>query len=182
MSIAAKNEPGAEEETHISAAMRAVVGGEISRRVSFPVADSDIRKWAIAVYYPRRPPPRFWDTAYIATTLGGRTVAPLEFNPFAWMTAEPKGFPLVDKLDSDILEKALGIEGPGLKNQLNGGLDVEYLTEFGAGDVITAVRVLDAYSERTGRLGRMLFTTVRETWTDQNDRMLQIRRQTGIRY
>jgi hypothetical protein len=164
--------------TLVTEAMRGVVGATISRRVSFPVSASDIRKWAIAVYHPHQPPPRFWD----ATVTGGRLIAPHEFNPFAWMTAEPKGFPAIDRLDADILEKTLGIEGPGLTRQLNGGLEVEYLEDLGEGDVVTAVRVLDEYRERDGRLGRMLFTTVQETWTDQRGRTLQIRRQTGIRY
>jgi hypothetical protein len=164
--------------SYVSEAMRSVVGGTISRRTSFPVSASDIRKWAIAVYYPHRPPARYWDEE----ASGGRLMAPQEFNPFAWMTADPKGFPVIDRLDADIHEKMLGVEGPGLKKQLNGGLDVQYVNEFGAGDVVTAVRVLDGYKEREGRLGRMLFTTIRETWTDQNGTTLQIRLQTGIRY
>jgi hypothetical protein len=164
--------------SYVSEAMRGVVGATISRRVSFPVSASDIRKWAIAVYYPHQPPARYWDEDASA----GRILAPHEFNPFAWMTADPKGFPEIDKLDADILEKTLGVAGPGLKRQLNGGLDVEYVNDFGVGDIVTAVRILEGYRERDGRLGRMLFTTVRETWTDQNGTTLQVRLQTGIRY
>lgn len=168
--------------SNISAAMQAAVGREISRRVSFPVAASDIRKWAMAVYHPHQPPPRYWDEEWIVANLGGKVLAPQEFNPFAWMTAQPKGFPVVDRLDPDVLEKTLGVPGPGLTRQLNGGLDVEYRADYGAGDVVTAVRTLDGYRERQGRLGLMLFTTVCETWTDQDGTTLQIRRQTGIRY
>lgn len=164
--------------SYVSAAMRGAVGATISRRVSFPVSASDIRKWAIAVYHPHHPPARYWDVEAVAE----RFVAPQEFNPFAWMTAEPKGFPVIDRLDADILEKTLGIEGPGLTRQLNGGLEVEYLNDIGVGAVVTAVRALDGYRERDGRLGRMLFTTVRETWTDQHGTALQVRLQTGIRY
>lgn len=166
----------------VSAAMTAALGAEVSRRVSFPVSSSDIRKWAIAVYHPRQPPARYWDLGYVEHELGGRWVAPQEFNPFAWMTAEPPGFPDVDRLDPDLLETSLGIPGPGLVHQLNGGLDVEYRGELVAGDVITAVRVLESYTERPGRLGRMLFTTVCETWSNQRDETVQVRRQTGIRY
>jgi hypothetical protein len=164
--------------SNVSEAMRGAVGATISRRVSFPVSASDIRKWAIAVYHPHQPPARYWDDSASA----GRLLAPHEFNPFAWMTAEPRGFPVIDRLDPDILEKTLGVDGPGLTRQLNGGLEVEYVNDFGVGDVVTAVRVLDGYRERVGRLGRMLFTTVRETWTDQNGTILQVRLQTGIRY
>jgi hypothetical protein len=164
--------------SYVSEAMHSVVGAVISRRTSFPVSASDIRKWAIAVYYPHRPPARYWDEE----ANGGRLMAPHEFNPFAWMTADPKGFPVIDRLDGDIYEKMLGIQGPGLTRQLNGGLDVEYVGEFGAGDEITAVRTLDGYKEREGRLGLMLFTTIRETWTIQDGTTVQIRLQTGIRY
>ena len=168
--------------TLVSEAMTAAIGSEVSRRVSFPISPSDIRKWAIAVYYPRHPPARYWDAEYVERELGGRWVAPQEFNPFAWMTANPSGFPEVDRLDPDLLEKTLGIPGPGLRYQLNGGLDVEYHGDLVAGDVITAVRVLESYAERSGRLGQMLFTTNRETWTSQRGETVQVRRQTGIRY
>lgn len=166
----------------VTAAMKEAVGSEISRRVSFPISDSDIRKWAIAVYYPHLPPARYWDATYVESKLDGRWVAPHEFNPFAWMTAVPAGFPEVDRLDPDVLEKSLGIEGPGLKHQLNGGLDVEYHGDMVAGDVITAVRCLESYTQRSGRLGEMLFTTIRETWTNHSGATVQVRRQTGIRY
>ena len=166
----------------VTAAMNGAIGAEISRRVSFPISESDIRKWAIAVYYPHHPPARYWDSAYVADKLDGRLVAPHEFNPFAWMTAVPAGFPKVDRLDPDLLEKSLGIEGPGLKHQLNGGLEVDYHGDLVAGDVITAVRNLASYTQRSGRLGEMLFTTVRETWINQAGETVQVRRQTGIRY
>lgn len=172
----------ASASTLISEAMATAVGSEVGRRVSFPVAAADIRKWAMAVYFPLHPPSRYWDAEYVDRRLGGRWVAPQEFNPFAWMTADPPGFPEVERLDPDLLEKTLGIDGPGLRFQLNGGLDVEYFGDIVAGDVITAVRVLDGYSERTGRLGQMLFTTNRETWTNQRGEVVQMRRQTGIRY
>jgi hypothetical protein len=162
--------------------MLAALGSEVSRRVSFPISVADIRKWAIAVYYPHRPPTRYWDAEYVDKAHGGRWVAPHEFNPFAWMTAEPPGFPAIDRLDPDVLEKSLGIRGPGLTHQLNGGLEVDYHGDLVAGDVITAVRVLDKYTERAGRLGQMLFTTIRETWTNDTGQTVQIRRQTGIRY
>ena len=49
-----------------------------------PIRDSDIRRWALAVYWPAMPPRRFWDEEYARTTRSGGIVAPDEFNPFAW--------------------------------------------------------------------------------------------------
>ena len=51
-------------KTNISEAMQAVVGGELSRGTSFPITDSDIRRWAVAIYYPEDPPRLFWDAGY----------------------------------------------------------------------------------------------------------------------
>ena len=61
----------APDRTHITPAMRDVVGLELRRGVSFPITDSDIRKWAIAVYYPEPAPKLFWDAEYAATTVHG---------------------------------------------------------------------------------------------------------------
>ena len=41
-------------------------------RRSFPVDASDIRRWAIAVYWPDTPPKIFWDDEYARTTRWGR--------------------------------------------------------------------------------------------------------------
>ena len=57
--------------------------------VSFPVTESDIRRWAIAVYWPEKPPRLFWDENYAKTTRWGGIIAPQDFNPFAWPVERP---------------------------------------------------------------------------------------------
>ena len=48
-------------------------------RTSLPVSESDIRKWAIAVYWPKTPPAIFWDADYAASTRwGGIIAAPVQ--------------------------------------------------------------------------------------------------------
>lgn len=169
--------------TNISPEMQAAVGREISRKVSFPISESDIRKWAMAIYYPEEPPRLYWDAAYAGTTEFGGIVAPEEFNAFAWMAAEPKGLPKAGgTVDGDYLETSLGIKGPGLKFMLNGGMEVEYGVRMRPGDVITSVSRLHSYKERTGRLGLMLFGTTEDTWTSQNGEVVKKQRITVIRY
>lgn len=170
--------------TYISEQMRAAVGREQSRAVSFPVSESDIRKWALAVYYPQQPPRRFWDAAAAAASPWGGIVAPEDFNPFAWMTAEPAGRSLMADASSDLdqTERSLGIEGPGLKNVLNGGLSVEYGVPIRPGDVITSVTRLVEYKERPGSLGLMLFTSSEAVWTNQRGEVVKRSRGTFIRY
>lgn len=164
--------------------MRAAVGRELRRVVSFPVSPSDIRRWVIAVYYPEPPPRQFWDEAYAATTPAGGIVAPDDFNPFAWMVADPPGASMIGKagIETDRIERQLGLEGPGLHRLLNGGLSVEYGVKIRPGDVITAVTRLGEYTEREGSLGLMLFTPQVTTWTNQHDELVRVSTVTLIRY
>jgi hypothetical protein len=170
-------------ESNITAAMREAIGKQLTRRVSFPVAESDIRRWAIAVYYPQQPPRQFWDEAYAKSTRSGGIVAPEDFNPFAWMAAESEDPPAeIGENDPDRTELMLGIPGAGLKFQLNGGLAVEYGTRMRPGDVITSVNRLAGYTEREGRLGLMLFTVMEDSWTNQDDELVKRTTMTLIRY
>jgi N-terminal half of MaoC dehydratase len=170
-------------DTNISAEMRNAIGRELGRRVSYPVSESDIRRWALAVYYPQRPPQEFLDAAVAEKTHHRGIVAPAEFNPFAWLVAEERA-PDVEIAGNDPnrTELVLGIPGPGLEFQLNGGLEVEYGVPMRPGDVVTAVSRLAEYRERPGRLGLMLFTVTEDTWTNQNDEMVKRTRNTLIRY
>jgi hypothetical protein len=156
--------------------MRNAVGRAFGRRTGFPVSSSDIRRWAIAVYYPEPPPEALWKP-------GEDVQAPEDFNPFAWMTAAgPSDGSDGDPNDTDNTESQLGIAGPGLKFQLNGGLEVEYGVPMRPGDVITSVSRVTNYSEREGRLGLMLFTVIEDVWTNQDGAEVRRGRITLIRY
>ena len=167
-----------ETDTNISPEMAAAAGTEISRRISFPVTDSDIRRWALAVYWPEEPPPQYLRGDDPLT-------APQEFNPFAWAAAEvtthPDGAGATGN-DPDGTEKQIGLAGPGLNFILNGGMEAEYGAPIRSGDVITAVNRLASYSERRGRLGLMLFTVMEDTWTNQDGALVKRGRNTSIRY
>ena len=64
-------------DSHITPQMLDLVGLELRSSTSFPVTDSDIRRWAIAVYYPEPAPRLFWDAVYAAGTVHGGIVAPV---------------------------------------------------------------------------------------------------------
>jgi len=169
----------------ISSEMRGAIGARLSKSVSYPVSISDIRRWAIAVYWPEAPPRLFWDEDYAVTTAHAGVVAPEEFNPFAWMAAEREVLEQPassDPNDTNRIESSLGITGPGLGFQLNGGMSVEYGVRMRPGDVITSVGHLADYVEREGRLGQMLFTVTEDTWTNQRDELVKHTRSTLIRY
>src|SRR4051794_41524249 len=65
--------------------MRAPLGSELGRKESSRVSASDIRRWALATWYPATPPRRFWDRPE------ADLCAPEDFNPFAWMTVPAPG-------------------------------------------------------------------------------------------
>lgn len=166
-------------DTVVSPEMQAAIGTRISRRVSYPIDASDIRRWALATYWPERPPSR-----YLSHT-DAVLVAPEELNPFAWASVETEPHPAaadVDAIDPDRTERQIGVAGPGLKYQLNGGVSVTYGVPMKVNDVITSETRLAGYSEREGRLGHMLMSTTEDTWTNQDGDVVKRSQFTLIRY
>ena len=157
-------------DTLISPAMVEAKGKWGEPRVSPPISASDIRKWAIATYWPETPPQLYWDEAYAAATRWGGIIAPPDFNPFAWpvrrqppaATAQPAG-------------------GPRLTN-MNGGQTDTYGAPMRPGDVITARSRLQDFNERQGRFGLMLYSFSETEWTNQKDEFIRRRISTSIRY
>jgi hypothetical protein len=175
--------------------MRSIVGKTNEVASSYPVAASDIRRWAMAVYYPETPPRIYWDEEFAATTPYGGIVAPEEFNPFAWgspsraraakdspQTAGPSDED-VEAATGGALEARMGVRGPSLTNFLNGGVENEYTgIPIRPGDVIRSTSGIAEYKEREGRLGVMLFTTMETRMYNQRDELVRIQRVTIIRY
>ena len=141
-------------------------------RVSPPIALSDIRKWAIAVYWPEEPPRLYWDEEYANASRHGGIVAPLDFNPFAW----PVDRPAPSSGRATPQGGGVGTRG------MNGGQTEEYHAPMRPGDVITTTSGLVDWVERRTRLGLTLFTTTETRWTNQNGELVKVKRSTGIRY
>jgi hypothetical protein len=166
--------------------MRALVGRQFgTERSSVPIALSDIRKWALAVYYPEVPPRLFWDEEYARSSTHGGIVAPEEFNPFAWFTAA--GPVMAPSHEGPVRENgpegAFGVAVPETTFALNGGVEVTYGARMRPRDVIRAARpTLVDYKERPSRLGLLLFTTTESTWTNQNGEVVKTSQGTSIRY
>jgi hypothetical protein len=157
--------------TYITDDIRQMLHVERDVRLSPPISESDIRKWAIAVYWPEMPPRYFWDADYAKTTRWGGIIAPEEFNPFAWP---------VEQLEDVRLGGPIGTE-PG-QRILNGGSEARYYTPMRPGDVIRSATTLTEVYEKTGRLGVMLFLINEVSWTNQNGALVKVDRRTNIRY
>ncbi|MEX0942550.1 MAG: MaoC family dehydratase N-terminal domain-containing protein, partial [Pseudomonadales bacterium] len=134
-----------------------------------PISRSDIRKWAIATYWPEKPPRIYWDEDYAKTTRHGGIIAPPDFNPFAWPVERPT-------------RPAGGGAGGRGRTGLNGGQTDTYGVPMRPGDVIHSRSRLKEWNERQGRMGLMLYTFTETEWLNQNDELVRTRISTGIRY
>jgi hypothetical protein len=158
-------------KTLITDEMRGIVDVVMDEATSYPIAASDIRRWALAVYYPEIPPPEFWDEDDPVTIAMGGIVAPDEFNPLAWIAKDPKparrdtapGAPKVGAF-----EAVLGVEPPEFRALLQGEIRAGYgEAQMRPGDVIHSATSITEYFEREGRMGLQLYTTLSEVLTNQ---------------
>ena len=167
--------------TYITDELRAQIGVERDRRVSPPVERGEIRRWAIAVYWPERPPPIYWDDEYARTTRWGGIIAPPDFNPFAWPVDEEGFNARVEHWRRQTTAGSSSNE-PGTR-VLNGGTRVEYISPIRPGDVVTSVtKVIDLQEREGSRTGLMLFTYTENRWTNQRGEFVKVAVATGIRY
>jgi acyl dehydratase len=161
---------GREPGVHLDATTLSWLGRPLAPDVAPQVGANDIRRWAIATWYPEDPPPEFLDEAAAARGPWGGLVAPRDFNPFAWAKCRPP--------DSYPWMRGMGSE-PGRRG-LNGGQRNRYFAPLRPGDAISSVVTLvDAY-EKTGRLGPMLFLVDEARWTNARGELVRIGQRTTI--
>ena len=159
--------------SYVTDAMVAAKGQWGETRTAPPITETDIRRWAMATYYPKQPPRLYWDAAYAATTQWGGIVAPPDFNPFAWPVERPGPGP-----------RGLAGERPDGKplTGMNGGQTDTYGAPMRPGDVIAARSRLVDWWEREGRLGHTLYVRSEIEWRNQKDELVKTRLSIAIRY
>jgi hypothetical protein len=138
--------------------------------ISHPVDRSDIRRWAIAVYWPDEPPRLFWDEDYAKTTRWGGIIAPREFNPFAWPAIRP-----TDRMPRSAI-RAIG------QRTMNGGQTETFAAPIRPGDVVMSASALVDLQEKVGRLGLTLFKYTQTRWTNQRKEIVKTRISISIQY
>ncbi len=158
-------------DTYITEEIRRMLNVERDITVSPPISANDIRKWAIAVYWPDTPPKVFWDEAHAKNSRWGGLIAPQEFNPFTWP---------IERREATRIGGPQGKE-PGQRG-MNGGSEATYGVPMRPGDVIrSSTQLVDVY-EKTGKLGVMMFVVNETTWTNQDGEMIKVDRKVSIRY
>ena len=163
-----------ELETLVTEEMLAAKGVWGAETRSHPVTESDIRKWAIATYWPEKPPSIYWDEEYASNSRWGGIIAPRDFNPFAWPVDRPPGPRSAGAQPGQTPKKG--------ENVLNGGQADTWYKPIRSGDVLTSRTRLSHWDERTGRLGLTLFSYTEVEWRNQHDELVRRRISTGIRY
>ena len=136
-----------------------------------PVGANDIARWAIATWWPERPPAVFTDAAVAADSAWGGLVAPRDLDPFAWMPDRPWA--------GDWLW-GMGAE-PG-RRILNGGQHNVYGEPVRPGDVISVTRRFVDVVERETKRGPMVFFTSEFRWENQDAAVVRVGEQTTIYY
>jgi hypothetical protein len=161
----------AEPGTFLDAATIDKVGRVLPSVPAPPVGANDIARWAIATYWPERPPAAFLDPAVAEQGPWGSVVAPRDFDPFAWMPNRP--------WSGDWLW-GMGTE-PG-KRVLNGGQRNLYGAPIRPGDVISATRRFVDVIERDTKRGPMVFFTSEQRWDNQDGETVRVGETTTIYY
>ncbi len=147
-------------------------------RTSYPITTTDIRRWAMATYYPERPPPIYWDEEYAATTRWKTIIAPPDFNPFAWTLTT--GAP-TKRSGPSLNAQPRHPEGKPLTG-LNGGQTDTYGVPMRPGDVVSARSRLLDWNEREGRFGHTIYVRTEIEWKNQTNELVRTRISTSIRY
>ncbi len=127
---------------------------------SSPVAPSDVQRWAMAVYWPEKPPRLYWDRAYAKKSRWGCMVAPVEFNPFAWPVEGAYQLPAWPEMFHAELSFSAGNEA-------------EYFLPIRIGDVISGnSSIVDVY-EKQGRSGDLIFVVAESQLSNQRGELVK---------
>jgi acyl dehydratase len=157
--------------TFLDAATVAKIGRVLPPVSAPPVGANDIARWAVATYWPERPPTEFLDPAVAEKGPWGGIVAPRDFDPFAWMPDRP--------WSGDWLY-GMGTE-PGTR-VLNGGQHNLYGAPIRPGDVISVTRRFVDVVEHQTKRGPMVFFTSEMRWENQDGALVRVGEQTTIYY
>jgi acyl dehydratase len=167
----ARREPSGQAApgTYLTAETIERIGRTMEPVAAPPVGANDIARWALATWWPGRPPAAYLDPAVAESGPWGGIVAPRDFDPFAWMPDRP--------WSGDWLW-GMGAE-PGTR-VLNGGQRNRYGAPIRPGDVISVTRRFVDVVERETKRGPMVFFTSEFRWTNQHDEMVRVGEQTTI--
>ena len=139
---------------------------------------TEIQRYANAVAL-RGPNPLYFDEAAAKETPYGGLIAPFQFFSIAFTEMAE-----TDTLaDDGIPESGSGnsLRPPiPLPRTMGGGNEIEYMRPIRPGEKLTRQSRVAALSERPGRTGRLVFTTIETTYSDEQGKPVVVVRATSI--
>ena len=122
--------------------------------------------------------PLYWDEEYAKNSRYGSIIAPPGF--FGWPTRRTGATPTFPTFAKLLDEAAATLAQAGYNRALDGGIVYEFFQPIRAGDILTALPRIASVSEREGKSGKMLFSIIETTYTNQNGDLVAKARHTMI--
>jgi len=166
--VTATDPPRGDDHPLVTEGMRRAVGvWDEWSAWSAPIRDSDIRRWALAVYWPEPPPRRFWDERFAASTATGELVAPEEFNPFAWPA--PRTANAARRAAPDRQPDPRAVRG-----RVNGGCRATYGVAMRPDDCVRRRVRLHTWRTTSSARGPLLIVEYEHEWRNQRDEVVRV--------
>ena len=142
--------------------------GHTEPAVVYRVEEGAIQRYARAIGDIN---PLYNDVEYASRSEYGRLMAPPGF----------AGWPVKNDFDFEGLIYNLIADGAPMEN-VDGGMEYEFLAPIGAGDLLTVLIRLVSITGRETSLGPTMVTTYEATYTNQNGALALIARGTFLNY
>jgi len=146
--------------------------GKVGETVVLQVELGAIRKFADAVGDAN---PLYWDADYATSTRFGGVIAPPGF--FGWPTVWKKAMPFFSELRSHVMDI---IANAGYARIVDGGIEYDLYVPVRAGDTLSAISVVKDVYERETKTGKMIFSIIETTYTNQWSQLVAAARQTLV--
>ncbi len=119
--------------------------------------------------------PLYLDDEYARNSVYGSIVAPPGF--FGWPTRWTGSMPAISKLAQTLVA---ALSTAGYSRLLDGGIEYEFFFPIRAGDTLAALPRVSRVSERETKGGKLAFSVVETTYTNQSGALVAKARQTFI--
>ncbi len=119
--------------------------------------------------------PLYLDEEYATNSRYGGVVAPPGF--FGWPTRWTGNLPTVTSLTRTLVA---ALRAAGYTRLLDGGIEYEFFSPVRAGDILAALPRIVRISERETKGGKLVFSVIESTCTNQNGELVARARQTLI--
>lgn len=151
-------------------------GPEDTAEVTLP----ELVRYANAVTITPEPNPLLVDAAAAESSPFEGIIAPFQFYSVPFTPMPLPGALKEDGIPGGVSLMAVELPPLPLPRTMAGGLDVEYIRPVRPGDVLTRQTTLSAMTEKMGKSGPLVFTTMETTYRDAGGDPVVIVRQSII--